>query len=179
MFSQHPFTLGHRYSLDAAHALPTWKRLLDLICCIAALPLLGFLTFVFMLLAKLSSRGPVFYRQRHAGCMGRSFGAYRFRTMRTAPRAATPDHRVHSLLIPGGRFLRSSGLADLPQIVNVLRGEMSFVGPRPCDELPDGPRAAGQRVDLFVVPGVTGAWRLARNNPAQREATAQWEQTYP
>src|SRR5688572_23120899 len=73
MFSQHPFTLGHRYSLDAAHALPTWKRLLDLMCCIAALPLLGLVTFVFMLLAKLSSGGPVFYRQQHAGCLGRSF----------------------------------------------------------------------------------------------------------
>src|SRR5687768_2308318 len=137
MFSQHPFTLEHRYSLAAAYALPAWKRALDIVFSIAALPLLGLLAGMFSVVSWGRSRGPVFYRQEHVGCMGRSFRIYRFRTMRTSSGRA--DHSktgASSLLIPGGGILRASGLADLPQIVNVLRGEMSLVGPRPSPAVP-------------------------------------------
>jgi lipopolysaccharide/colanic/teichoic acid biosynthesis glycosyltransferase len=180
MFSHHPFTLEHRYSLGAAPVLPTWKRALDLVCCVAGLPLLGLLGGVFSLVTAGRSRGPVFYRQQHVGAMGRNVRVYRFRTMRTSPDrrhdSAEPSER--SLLIPGGRFLRASGLVDLPQIVNVLRGEMSIVGPRPCPALPNDARLGGPRNHLHVVPGMTGAWRLAGESPSRRDEVTRWEATY-
>ena len=188
MFSQHPFTIEHRFSLDAALALPAWKRALDVMCCFAALPVLALLTFVYCLVSRVCSRGPIFYRQRHVGYMGRSFAAYRFRTMRVvSPARALPTTGANPTstcndeapLIPGGRFLRASGLADLPQILNVLRGEMSIVGTRPCTDSRDVPQDHGQRNDSSAVPGLTGPWRLATNSPNPPEELTRWEQTYP
>ena len=169
MFSHHPFTLHHRYSLDAAPSLPLWKRGFDLVCCVAALPFLGLLTLVFALIAKASSPGPVLYRQRHVGAMGRVFGVYRFRTMRLA----TGDSTATGMMLLGGRLLRASGLADLPQIVNVLRGEMSFVGPRPSPDLVERSRESAHT--LHAVPGITGAWRLKGSNAGE---SVRWEQRY-
>jgi lipopolysaccharide/colanic/teichoic acid biosynthesis glycosyltransferase len=180
MFSHHPFTLEHRYSLGAVPVLPMWKRAFDIVGCLAALPMLGLLGGVFALLAVGRSRGPVFYRQQHVGAMGRSVRVYRFRTMRASlnPRHDSAKLSEHSLLLPGGRFLRASGLVDLPQIVNVLRGEMSIVGPRPCPATPNDARLSGPRNHLHVVPGITGAWRLAGETPSGGDEVARWEATY-
>src|SRR5688500_3423193 len=132
MFFQHPFTLGHHYSLAASYAIPTWKRAVDLGCCIVALPVLAVLTLLFSLIAGASARGPVFYRQQSVGSLGRTFVAFRFRTMRVisafdaaADSGETSSRRTSiSGFILGGSFLRATGLVDLPQIINVLRGEM-------------------------------------------------------
>jgi len=142
--------------------------------------LLGLIAGIFSLINWGQSRGPVFYRQQHVGCMGRSFRIYRFRTMRTSSVGADRSKaRANSLLIPGGGLLRASGLADLPQIVNVLRGEMSLVGPRPSPAVLDDARLTGQRNALHAVPGMTGAWRLVGENATQRDAATRWETTYP
>jgi O-antigen biosynthesis protein WbqP len=176
MFSQHPFTFGPRYALDVRPALPLWKRIVDVVCCVACLPLLAVLTCVFAVIAKVSARGPIFYRQDNAGYLGRHFQVYRFRTMRAALQINAPGigaERPHSAtqratFIPGGRYLRVSGLADLPQIVNVLRGEMSIVGPRP----------GGDMNALASPPGLTGFWRITESDHEARAAITQWETRY-
>ena len=187
MFSQRPFTLQHRYSLDALPALPAWKRVLDVTCCLALLPFLALVTLAVAAVVRISSNGPIFFRQKSTGCLGHGFGLYRYRTMRLAPaseadsvsKSTAPQDQLRSdLLIPGGHFLRSSGLVDLPQIVNVLRGEMSIVGLRPCSAASGESWSAEQKNNLAAVPGLTGIWRLAHLSRASAEDAVRWEQNY-
>jgi sugar transferase (PEP-CTERM system associated) len=111
------------------------KRTGELVAAAAACLFIAPLMVVIALLVKLSSPGPIFYRQERVGEKGRIFPLFKFRTMRIDAEAGTgpvwaafgPDPRV----TPVGRFLRKVRLDELPQLLNVLRGEMSFVGPRP------------------------------------------------
>lgn len=125
--------------------LPRWKRAAEVSCCLLALPLLGVVTLFVACVTTTAAQGPIFFRQQRLGLKGQRIWLYRFRTMRVGPASRS------SGLIPGGVFLRATGLAELPQIVNVLRGEMSSVGPRPQPEDTTSPgdetapRAAAKR----------------------------------
>jgi len=158
------------------------KRTGDIVFSLAVLSIGSPIYILLGLLVKLTSRGPVFYVQQRVGRDYRSFGCIKFRTMRRdADRvlarllAESPDlaeefrndfklkndPRITRL----GKFLRRSSLDELPQFVNVLRGEMSVVGPRPIvrKELP----RYGEAMDevLAVRPGLTGLWQVSgRNN---------------
>lgn len=109
------------------------KRIFDcLVAALVTLLLLSWLIPVVGLLIRLTSRGPVFFRQRRTGQNGREFWCLKFRTMHHNPRAAFAqaarnDPRVTRI----GRFLRRSNLDEMPQFLNVLMGDMSVVGPRP------------------------------------------------
>ncbi len=138
-------------------------------------------------MVKLTSPGPVFYVQQRVGRDYRSFGCIKFRTMRRdADRILSrildesPELREefrHDFKLRNdpritriGRFLRRSSLDELPQFLNVLRGEMSVVGPRPIvrQELP----RYGERMEevLSVRPGLTGLWQVSgRNNLSYRQ----------
>lgn len=157
------------------------SRGLDLFCCCLILPLLCFVALGMAVAIFLSSPGPVIFRQRRIGYRGREFMLYKFRTMQLgadttahqnhfkvlvdsrAPMEKLDQHRDPRLL-PGGRFLRASGLDELPQIINVLRGEMSLVGPRPC--LPSEFRhyQPTQRSRVNALPGMTGLWQVSGKN---------------
>lgn len=165
----------------------TFKRSGDIIFSLAALTLGAPLFLALGVLVKLSSRGPVFYVQQRVGRDYRSFGCIKFRTMRrdadkvlSALLLSSPDleeefrndfklkndPRITRL----GKFLRRSSLDELPQFLNVLRGEMSLVGPRPIvrKELP----RYGVRMDevLAVRPGLSGLWQVSgRNNLSYEE----------
>lgn len=160
----------------------TIKRAGDIVFALAVLSLGSPVLLALGLLVKLTSRGPVFYVQQRVGRDYRSFGCIKFRTMRRdADRilstllANSPDleeefrndfklkndPRITRL----GKFLRRSSLDELPQVLNILRGEMSVVGPRPIvrKELP----RYGERMEevLAVRPGLTGLWQVSgRNN---------------
>ena len=152
---------------------------------VMALSVLCFGAPVFLLLAllvKVSSPGPVFYVQRRVGRGYRPFGCLKFRTMRpdadrvlASVLASSPEMRKEferdfklredPRITPIGRFLRRSSLDELPQFLNVLRGEMSVVGPRPIvhKEI----ERYGPYMDevLAVRPGLTGLWQVSgRNN---------------
>jgi len=132
------------------------KRLFDLLAALLALHLLAFplLVLAWMIRRKLGS--PVFFRQVRPGLLGRPFTMVKFRTM-TAERgpdgALLPDAQR---LVPFGRFLRASSLDELPELWNVLRGEMSLVGPRPLlmEYLPLYSPEQARRHE--VRPGITG-----------------------
>ena len=135
-----------------------WKRATDLVLVWAALIVLGPLMLLVALLIKLSSRGPVFYVAPRMGWRGVPFGQLKFRTMhvgadRQGAFTAQHDRRVFAV----GRWLRLFKIDELPQVLNILRGEMSVVGPRPEDVTTvEKCYTLAQREVLNAVPGLTG-----------------------
>lgn len=131
------------------------KRALDVMFCIVALPFVLPVGLLIAALVKLTSPGPVLYRARRVGRDMQPFAVLKFRTMR--PGAAGPgitrsgDDRITTV----GRWLRATKLDELPQVVNVLRGEMSIVGPRPEDPRFVALYTPAQRTVLDVRPGMT------------------------
>jgi len=110
------------------------KRVMDIAASVFLLVLLSPITFIVGILIKLGSKGPVFYKQERVGLDGRKFILYKFRTMvsdaerETGPVMCKPnDPRVTKI----GRFLRKFSIDEMPQLINVLKGEMSLIGPRP------------------------------------------------
>ncbi len=131
------------------------KRCFDVTAVVVALPLVLPVLLAVGLAVRLSSRGPVLFVQTRMGRYGRRFKIFKFRTMmhradEDRPLITTVGNQRFT---PVGRFLRKWKLDELPQILNVLRGDMSLVGPRP--KVPDH-----QREVLFWRPGITGAATL-------------------
>jgi lipopolysaccharide/colanic/teichoic acid biosynthesis glycosyltransferase len=150
------------------------KRVLDVLAASVLLVLLAPLMAVAAVLVKLTSRGPVLFKQTRGGLHGAPFTMYKFRTMRLGAEAARAslehlnekdgpvfkivnDPRLTSI----GRWLRKSSIDELPQLFNVLRGEMSLVGPRPL-WLPEAQRTQGRaRLRTHVKPGLTCLWQIS------------------
>lgn len=144
------------------------KRCLDLSLAVVLGLLLLPLLLVIAWLIRRDSPGPVLFAQERVGRDGKPFTIYKFRTMyQDAPRyAVNPLDAADPRITRVGRFLRRTSLDELPQILNVLKGEMSFVGPRP--EMPFivaryGPR---ERERLTALPGITGLWQLSGDRSA-------------
>ena len=182
-------------STAAQRPLPIWKRGVDIACCVAALPFLALVTLWATMITQITSRGPVFFRQERVGHMGRRFFLYKIRTMHvsanTAPheshfsqllKSNVPmqklDARGDARLIPSGWLLRATGLDELPQIINVLKGEMSMVGPRPCIPYEYAQYSASQRDRLKSVPGLTGLWQVSGKNRTTFEEMVQLDIAY-
>jgi len=158
-----------------------WKRMLDVLLILLALPfLIPLALFIALLICSVSS-GPVLFRQERVGHQGRRFMCFKFRTMFVD--ADTDLHQGHLLqlmnsntpmmkmdskgdprIIPFGVLLRASGLDELPQLINVLRGEMSLVGPRPCLPYEYDNYLPWQKERFGTVPGLTGLWQVSGKN---------------
>ena len=138
--------------------MPWWKRATDLALVLTALVFLGPFMLLAALLIKLSSRGPVFYVAPRMGWRGVPFGQLKFRTMHVgADRQGAFTTQQDRRVFPVGRWLRLFKIDELPQIFNILRGEMSIVGPRPEDiATVERCYTAAQRQVLEAVPGLTG-----------------------
>ncbi|MCJ7544751.1 MAG: sugar transferase [Phycisphaerae bacterium] len=150
------------------------KRVFDVAVALAMLVLLAPLMGVVAALIKLTSRGPVVFKQMRAGLRGSPFMMYKFRTMRPGAEEARTslqsrnekDGPVFKIakdprLTPIGRWLRRSSIDELPQLINVLRGEMSLVGPRPL-WMPEAIRVVGRaRLRANVKPGLTCLWQIS------------------
>ena len=160
---------------------PGWKFGLDIICILLSLPVWLPLMILLMLVTRIASPGPIFYRQERIGFGGRHFFIWKFRTMKLS--AATQAHERHleklmrvdcpmtkldafgdPRLAPFGRILRASGLDELPQIFNVLCCEMSLVGPRPCLPNEFARYEPQQRERVNGLPGLTGYWQVNGKN---------------
>jgi lipopolysaccharide/colanic/teichoic acid biosynthesis glycosyltransferase len=142
----------------------TGKRLLDLFLSVLALPLLAPLLVLLAALVRLKHGSPVFFRQQRPGFDEHPFTMIKFRTM-TNERDATgellPDSKRLTRL---GRFLRTTSLDELPQLLNVMRGQMSLIGPRPLlmKDLPYCTEEERKRFD--VLPGITGLAQINGRN---------------
>jgi lipopolysaccharide/colanic/teichoic acid biosynthesis glycosyltransferase len=132
--------------------------LFDVVLIVGVLAVAWPLMLLCAILIKLTSRGPVFFLQGRLGKDGHVFEAYKFRTMTDKPRV--PDTIAYSgdqsEITAVGRILRRTKLDELPQVFNVLRGEMSVVGPRPQLPVQRTEFDANAELRLFVRPGLTG-----------------------
>lgn len=114
---------------------PVIKRIFDLIISLFGLMILSPLFLTLMLIIRLTSEGPVFFKQERIGIHKNHFMVYKFRTMRIDTPANIPTHLLEEpeKYITGvGRFLRATSLDELPQLLNIIKGEMSIIGPRPA-----------------------------------------------
>lgn len=163
-----------------AKPLPAWKRLMDITGALFGIALLSPLLLLLALFIRTVSPGPVFFTQERVGFLGASFSCYKFRTMHLgAPSQAHSDHlsglierdaplqkldAADSRIIPFGKTIRMTGLDELPQLFNVLRGDMSLIGPRPCIPYEANAFKLWQRRRFDVMPGITGLWQVNGKN---------------
>ena len=167
--------------IDECLPIPTWKRGSDILLVLLILPFVALLASLVYCWIQLVSPGAVLFRQTRIGRGGKPFTIYKFRSM--SLKAPTNIHEAHvehliksnkpmikldatgdSRLIKGGCLIRTSGLDELPQFINVLRGEMSLVGPRPCLPIESELYDAHQRHRFAVQPGLTGLWQVSRTD---------------
>ena len=150
-----------RVALKTPAAAQVSKRLFDIVAALGLLIFLAPLLLATAIAVRLDSRGPILYRQRRIGFRGEEFEIFKFRSMRTdaekdgARWAAANDDRITRV----GRFIRRTRIDEIPQAINILRGEMSFVGPRP--ERPEFVTLLEKEIPHYherhlVKPGITG-----------------------
>lgn len=170
-------------------------RLLDISLIVLAAPYILLVFFVIVILIVLDSKGPVFYRQARIGRFGRKFHVYKFRTMvQDADRVLTnhlgssPELKAEWLatrklkndprVTRVGSVLRKLSLDELPQLWNILTGDMSLVGPRPIVD--DEVERYGECFDLYIQvrPGLTGLWQVSGRNDITYEQRVALDEYY-
>jgi lipopolysaccharide/colanic/teichoic acid biosynthesis glycosyltransferase len=160
--------------------LPLWKRVVDIVLSIVGIVLWSPVMLFIAVTIEMVSPGPVFFRQERVGFRGRRFVLMKFRSMRL--NAETDSHKSHlaelarsnaamtkldkvdKRLIPFGRFFRASGLDELPQLFNILKGDMSLIGPRPCVPYEYETFRQWHKRRFDVMPGLTGLWQVSGKN---------------
>jgi exopolysaccharide production protein ExoY len=171
------------------------KRIFDVL--IASITLIVFLPlFAFVvLLLKLTDPGPVIFRHIRVGQGGRRFACFKFRSMvldsdkvlktllESDPAARKEWDRTQKLandprITPVGKFLRQSSLDELPQLINVIRGDMSLVGPRPI--VPSELTRYGDKLSLYLLarPGITGIWQVSGRNDCGYDRRIEMDANY-
>ena len=167
-------------SVASVDSIPRWKRALDITLIVLTSPIWLSLMIVTVLYVGCVSRGPIFYRQRRVGFKGEEFMILKFRSMHVNADTQCHEGHVRDLIaadrpmtkldgsdrrvIPGGRLIRAVCLDELPQIFNVLRGEMSLVGPRPCTPREFEHYKPSDKLRVDAPPGLTGAWQVNGKN---------------
>jgi lipopolysaccharide/colanic/teichoic acid biosynthesis glycosyltransferase len=163
-----------------APQIPVWKRIIDITGAFVGLILLSPVFLFIAILIKTVSPGPVFFKQERIGFLGRPFIFWKFRTMKTHTDPSLHQEHVSKLMnngtpltkldehdpriIPFGKIMRKSGLDELPQLINVFRGEMSLIGPRPDLPYAIGQYMPWQKKREEALPGLTGLWQVKGKN---------------
>src|ERR1039458_1996977 len=161
--------------------IPAWKRILDVTVVLVAIPFLIPVGIIICTFIKIVSPGPALFRQLRVGHRHRRFMCLKFRTMQVNADAGV--HETHwaqlvkanqpmrkldgagdKRVIMGGKWLRAAGLDELPQLFNVLRGDMSMGGPRPCMPYEFELFSERQRQRCNAAPGLTGLWQVSGKN---------------
>jgi len=168
-------------SLSQYPPIPTWKRRLDLILIFLTMPIWLSAMVVVSLWICIVSPGPLLYRQERIGYWGRRFMILKFRTMHVNSETLSHEDYFEKLmrsnspmtkldvcgdarLIRGARTLRALALDELPQLFNVIRSEMSLVGPRPCTPHEFDRYRPEQKLRVNAPPGLTGYWQVNGKN---------------
>jgi exopolysaccharide production protein ExoY len=168
------------HKADSTH-IPRWKRIFDITFILLSLPVWLVLMILLTMGIKIVSPGPVFFRQERIGYRGRRFICIKFRSMKVNVETSSHEDHLEQLiktdcpmtkldvsgddrLIPWGRLFRASGLDELPQLFNVIRGEMSLVGPRPCIPNEFKRYQPWQQERVNAPPGLTGYWQVNGKN---------------
>ena len=188
-----PNTRGNIYNL------PWWKRPFDFIFSLLVIIATLLIFFIIALLIKLTDKGPIFFKQIRPGLNGKPFTVYKFRTMylnneeilqeylEKNPKAREEWEKYRKLktydprVTPIGRILRKFSLDELPQFFNVLKGDMSVIGPRPYIEKEFEEYKIPQEIRkklLSVKPGITGLWQVKKRNEATFEERVKMDLEY-
>jgi len=171
------------------------KRIFDLALAVVISPILTILIAIIGGMIAWTSGGPVFFRQRRIGQHGREFRIWKFRTMSPRADSILAEHlkrnaaardewnHTHKLrddprITRLGRMLRKTSLDELPQILNVFSGDMSFVGPRPIVRAERFKYAERYAYYLAAIPGVTGLWQVSGRSDVTYEARTILDETY-
>jgi len=167
------------------------KRLIDLIISVIALALLWPVLILISIAIRLDSSGPAFFNNERIGLNGRRFVMYKFRSMvaNAEQLLAQLQHQNLggrlSIKIPNdpritrvGRILRRTSLDELPQLLNVLKGEMSLIGPRPQYPREVAHYTLQQARRLTVLPGMTGLWQISARNSADFDEWIRYDLAY-
>lgn len=170
------YQLGSERRLLGERAYRRVTRALDVAACLVALPLVLPLLAICALAIKLDTPGPVFFVQKRTGERGERFPMFKLRTMvENADELKEEYAHLNELSLPDfkipddpritrvGGFLRKTSLDELPQLLNVLRGEMTLVGPRPTSFRPED-YSLWHTARLEVRPGLTGLWQVSGRN---------------
>lgn len=164
--------------MPTIHAL--LKRIMDALTAGVLLVILSPLLLVIAVAIRLGSRGPAIFRQQRAGRGGRPFMLYKFRTMRldVDPFGPSPKSGDDPRLTRLGRFLRESSLDELPQLYNIVKGDMSLVGPRPLyvSQMAEWDQQQSRR--LLVKPGLTGLAQISGRGALTREEKLELDVKY-
>ena len=157
-----------------------FKRGLDIFIALAAMVILSPVLVAIWITIRLSSKGPAVFKQQRAGKNGRPFVFYKFRTMTldVDPFGPSPKSGQDRRLTKVGKFLRESSLDELPQLFNVLKGDMSIVGPRPLylSQIPEW--SERQKKRLLVKPGLTGLAQIQGRAEITREEKLEFDVKY-
>lgn len=177
------------------YQVPFWKRALDVICILVTSILWLPMCLIIGLYIKTVSPGPMLFKQKRIGHMGKLFLVRKFRTMAVNADTGIHQRHLHRLmtsnqpmkkldgigdkrLIPGGLCLRSLGLDELPQLINVLLGDMSLVGPRPCVPYEYEMFQPHHRRRCETLPGLTGLWQVNGKNRTTFERMMELDLAY-
>ena len=161
---------------------PKIKRILDFVISILGIVILSPVFLVIILLIKLDSRGPILFKQRRIGINKKEFNILKFRTMKTDTPKDMPTHLLDNpeiYITRIGKFLRKTSLDELPQIINIIKGEMSIIGPRP---------ALWNQFDLIkerdkyrandITPGLTGWAQINGRDELPIDVKAKYDGEY-
>ncbi len=153
------------------------KRLFDIFAALAAIIVLSPIFLAVAVIIKIDSRGPVFFHQKRVGLMGKSFYMHKFRSMVSDAeqrfKEVEDQNEISGFMFKikndprvtrVGRFIRKTSIDELPQLFNVLKGEMSIVGPRPPIGREVQKYDAWHNLRLSVKPGITGLWQISGRN---------------
>lgn len=154
-------------------------RFIDVTAAILVLVLGGWIMLLIALYIRIDSRGPAIFAQQRVGRFGHVFTCYKFRTMAVGTAHLATHQLTASAVTPAGRFLRRTKLDELPQVINILRNQMTFVGPRPC--LPVQAELITERTDrsvLLLKPGVTGLAQVNGVDMSDPHKLAAWDSRY-
>ena len=156
------------------------KRVLDILIAITAMVILSPALVAIWIAIKLSSKGPVIFMQERAGKNGMPFVFYKFRTMKTdvEPFGPSPKSGKDPRLTKVGKFLREYSLDELPQLFNILKGDMSIVGPRPLYISQILEWNERQKKRLLVKPGLTGLAQIGGRAELTREEKLEFDVKY-
>lgn len=181
-------------TLSTSRSYTILKRLFDLTLAILLAPLLLPFMALIALAIKFSSRGPLFYAHTRVGYQGKTFSCYKFRTMvlnaeeklaevlKCPQKKAEWDQNYKLKKDPRitkiGSFLRKTSLDELPQFFNVIKGEMSFVGPRPITQ--NETKLYGNKYIYYknTLPGITGLWQISGRSNTNYSNRVQLDKTY-
>lgn len=175
-----PLLSATRLTLDPKPFYDLFKRVFDFFTSLIGLLLVSPLWVIISLAIKLKDAGPVLFKQTRIGLNGEPFNIYKFRTMKvdSDKYAHCPTDALDPRITKIGRWLRKLSLDEIPQLINVLRGEMSLVGPRPEMPFIVDTYELYERKRLSVIPGITGLWQVSPARNAEIHDNPEYDLLY-